>query len=76
MGEKRSVASEIADRDWWRKAGTIMGWRLYGWSYRTGSIFIDERTAFRHLDGDVAAKLIELSAAADERAAKASEEGR
>ncbi len=44
--KKRATKAEIeqvkGDRDFWRKIGDPLGWKLYGWTDRSGASFLDE----------------------------------
>ena len=48
--KKASTASKreteaTGDRDYWNEFGELLGWRLWGWSYRSGASFFTERNS-------------------------------
>ena len=39
---KAEIETTLADRDFWNEEiGSILGWQLFGWSYRRSASFLD-----------------------------------
>lgn len=56
VSEIKSIAK------WWEEAGSIIGLRLSGWTFKSSAMFIDEETDETvNLTGAVAARLHELN---------------
>jgi len=36
------IKETIDDRDFWREAGAPLDWQLFGWTYRSSAVFLDE----------------------------------
>ena len=50
-GEGMTTKQDLAARDWWRELGNLLGWRVYGWTYRSECTYRDSRGRCIELTG-------------------------
>lgn len=43
QASKAEIKTTLSDRDfWYEEIGSILGWQLFGWTYRSRATFLDQ----------------------------------
>ncbi|MHA2428914.1 MAG: hypothetical protein ACXADB_12900 [Candidatus Hermodarchaeia archaeon] len=59
--DKDSVEAALADRKWWRLAADVLGYKLFGWTYRNSATFMRPDKTLLEVTGADAEVLHEIA---------------